>query len=108
MSQAYQYVRYLAEKIGPRGSCTEAEKKAAAYLKAEMSRSGLEANEESFKAVTSFSWVFGLILLLFIIAALIFPTWPNWGLVLALFAFIAFALETSTFPFLSLDRKSVV
>ncbi|HHT49746.1 MAG TPA: Zn-dependent exopeptidase M28 [Firmicutes bacterium] len=101
MSQAYQYVRALAEKIGPRGSCTEAEKEAANYLKAEMARAGLEASEEPFKAVTSFSWVFGLIDLLFIIAALIFPARPNWGLALALFAFLAFILESSTFPFLS-------
>lgn len=101
MSQAYRYVRSLAEEIGPRGSCTEKEKKTAAYLKEEMSRSGLETREESFMAVTSFSWVFGLIDLLFIVAVLIFPTSPNWGLALALFAFLAFTLESSTFPFLS-------
>ena len=101
MSQAYQHVRYLAEEIGPRGSCSETEQKAAAYLKEEMSRSGLTVKEEAFQAVTSFSWVFMLIILLFIVAVLIFPPRPHWGLGLALFAFLAFALETSTFPFLS-------
>ncbi len=29
MSQAYQHVKYLAEEIGPRGSCTAQERKAA-------------------------------------------------------------------------------
>lgn len=101
MSQAYQHVRRLAEEIGPRGSCTETEQKAAAYLKEEMSRSGLTVKEETFQAVTSFSWVFSLINLLFIGAVLLFPSRPNWGLILALFAFLTFTLEASTYPFLS-------
>lgn len=101
MSQAYRHVHHLAETIGPRGSCTEAEKKAADYIKTELGRLKLDLKEEQFKAVTSFSWVFGLIDLLFILAALIFPARPNGGMFLALFAFIAFILESSTFPFLS-------
>ncbi|NLC54129.1 MAG: M28 family peptidase [Firmicutes bacterium] len=101
MSQAYQHVQHLAETIGPRGSCTEAEKKAANYIKTELSRLDLDPKEEEFKAVTSFSWVFGLIDLLFIIAALIFPARPKPGLILALFALVAFVIESSTFPFLS-------
>ncbi|HBL35924.1 MAG TPA: hypothetical protein DDZ55_03850 [Firmicutes bacterium] len=101
MSRAFQYVQYLAEKIGPRGSCTEAERAAADYLKAELTQLKLELTVEPFTAVTSFSWVFGLIDLLFIIAALTFPTWPNLGLIIALVAFFAFILETSTFPLLS-------
>ena len=108
MSQAYRHVHHLAETIGPRGSCTEAEKKAANYIKTELDQLNLDLKEEQFKAVTSFSWVFGLIDLLLIIAALLFPTRPNRGLVLALFAFIAFILEASTFPFLShlIPKKS--
>ena len=108
MSQAYRHVLQLAETIGPRGSCTEAERKAAHYIKTELGRSKLNLMEEQFKAVSSFSWVFGLIDLLFIVAALIFPSRPKPGFFLALFAFIAFILESSTFPFLSrlLPKKS--
>ncbi|HHT05038.1 MAG TPA: M28 family peptidase [Hydrogenispora sp.] len=101
MSQAYRHVQHLAETIGPRGSCTEAEKKAANYIKTELDQLNLDLKEEQFKAVTSFSWVFGLIDLLLIVAALIFPTRPQSGMILALFAFVAFILESSTFPFLS-------
>lgn len=108
MSQAYRHVLQLAETIGPRGSCTEAERKAAHYIKTELGRSKLNLMEEQFKAVSSFSWVFGLIDLLFIVAALIFPSRSKPGFFLALFAFIAFILESSTFPFLSrlLPKKS--
>lgn len=101
MSQAYRHVLFLAETIGPRGSCTEAEKRAAHYLKKELDQLKLDPKEEPFKAVTSFSWVFGLIDLLLVGAALIFPTRPKPGLVLAFFAFVAFLLEANTFPFLS-------
>ncbi|HHW12266.1 MAG TPA: M28 family peptidase [Firmicutes bacterium] len=101
MSQAYRHVQYLAETIGPRGSCTEAEKRAAHYLKKELAQFNLNLTEEQFKAVSSFSWVFGLIDLLLISAALIFPSRPEQGLALAFFAFIAFILESNTFPFLS-------
>ena len=79
MSQAYRHVQHLAETIGPRGSCTEAEKKAANYIKTELDQLKLNLKEEQFKAVTSFSWVFGLIDLLLIVAALIFPSRPNLG-----------------------------
>jgi hypothetical protein len=102
MSRAYQHVQYLAEKIGPRGSCTAAERAAADYINAELSQLNLELTEDPFTAVTSFSWVFGLIDLLFIIAALLFPLQPMFAFIIALVTFFAFVLETSTFPFLSI------
>ncbi|HBG17692.1 MAG TPA: hypothetical protein DDW93_13000, partial [Firmicutes bacterium] len=108
MSQAYNHVKFLAEEIGPRGSCTTQERKAADYIKDELEKMSFETKGEEFKAVTSFSWVFGFIYLLFIISALIFPSTPNWGFILALFTFLGFYLESSTFPLLSrlIPKKS--
>ncbi|HEY8344192.1 MAG TPA: M20/M25/M40 family metallo-hydrolase, partial [Bacillota bacterium] len=56
---------------------------------------------ETFKAVTSFSWAFGLLYLLFVIAAVIFPFNNQVALGIALFALNAFYLESNTFPFIT-------
>lgn len=101
MSLAYQHVKFLAEEIGPRGSCTAQESKAADYIDTELKKMNYQTTREAFKAVTSFSWTFCMIYLLFIIAAFIFPANPNWGFILVLLAFLGFYLESNTFPLIS-------
>lgn len=108
MSQAYQHVKYLAEKIGPRGSCTAQERKAAEYIKAQLVKMGFEPKWEQFKAVTSFSWAFGLIYLFFVMAAFIYPSSPYLGFLITFLAFLGFYFETNTFPLFSklIPKKS--
>ena len=101
MSRAYQHVKSLAEKIGPRGSCTAQESKAADYIETELKKMNYQTSRETFQTVTSFSWTFSVIYLLFIIAAVIFPSKPNWGFILVLFASVSFYLEANTFPLIS-------
>lgn len=101
MSQVFEHVKVLAAEIGPRGSCTEEEKKASEYIFEEFSKSGLQPRREEFKAVTSFSWTFGLIYLLFVLAAVIYPAGRSWAFGLSLLGLAAFYLESNTFPFLS-------
>lgn len=95
------HVKVLAEEIGPRGSCTAEEKKAADYIKNELSAMGLLPQLESFKAVTSFSWAFIGIYLLFVVAAVAFPFRPALGFAFALLGLVAFYFESNTFPFFS-------
>lgn len=101
MSKAYEYVQKLAEEIGPRGSCTPEEKRAGDYIQDQFTQMGLATRVETFKAVTSFSWAFGLLYLLFVIAAIIFPFNNQAALGVALFALIAFYLESNTFPIIT-------
>lgn len=101
MSKAYEHVRKLAEEIGPRGSCTLEEKRAGEYIQDRFGQMGLATRVETFKAVTSFSWAFGLLYLLFVIAAVIFPFNNQVALGIALFALNAFYLESNTFPFIT-------
>jgi hypothetical protein len=101
MSKAYEHVRKLAEEIGPRGSCTPEEKRASEYIQDQFTQMGLDTRVETFKAVTSFSWAFGLLYLLFVIAAVVFPFNNQAALGIALFALIAFYLESNTFPIIT-------
>jgi len=101
LSRAYEHVKSLAEKIGPRGSCTAQERTTAEYIETELKKIDYQTSRETFKAVTSFSWTFSVIYLLFIIAAFIFPAEPIWGFILVLFAAVCFCLEANTFPLIS-------
>lgn len=96
-----KHVKVLAEKIGPRGSCTAQEKEAADYIKDELSAMGLLPQLEDFTAVTSFSWAFIWIYLLFVVAAVVFPFRPAIGFTLVLLGMVAFYFESNTFPFFS-------
>lgn len=96
-----QHVKVLAEEIGPRSSCTAQEKKAAGYIKNELSAMGLEPRLENFSAATSFSWAFGLIYFLFVIAAVVFPFQAAKGFILVLLGTVAFYFESHTFSFFS-------
>ena len=90
-------VQELAVEIGPRGSTSEAERRAAEYVARSLRSQGFDTTIESFRSVTSFSWAFGGFFTAFIIAAtlLVVGTPPPIPAVLSLLALIAFALESS-------------
>jgi hypothetical protein len=60
---AWVYVFHLARKIGPRGSATENEKRAAQFVRAEMVRFGIPFEWQSFRSPISawrpFSYILG-------------------------------------------------
>jgi hypothetical protein len=74
---AWVYVFHLARKIGPRGSATEAEKRAAQFVRAEMVRFGIPFEWQSFRSPTSawrpFSYIMGTAVFATILAPLINP-----------------------------------
>ncbi len=78
------YVRHLAEEIGPRGSTRPAEEQAARYAAGVLRGAGLVPKTESFTSATSawrpYALSFGLIL----VAELLFWVGGRWGAAAAL------------------------
>jgi acetylornithine deacetylase/succinyl-diaminopimelate desuccinylase-like protein len=97
----FQYVEDLAEKIGPRGSTTRAERNAAKYLEETLAPIADEIKVQPFKSVPTFSWAFGLYYFLMVVAAVLIPFWPLAAAVIALLNSIAYLLESHTFEVLT-------
>ncbi len=81
---AMEHVRYLAGNIGPRGSTTDGERRAARYAAEVLRAAGLTPVTETFSSARS-AWLpytlsFGLIL----VAGLLFWVGGRWGAVVAL------------------------
>lgn len=69
MAEAFQYVRELADRIGPRPATTDAESEAADYIQGIMSGHGLEVERQEFECPRTYSWSFVVYHALTIIAA---------------------------------------
>ncbi|MTI96083.1 MAG: Zn-dependent exopeptidase M28 [Firmicutes bacterium] len=95
----FRYVEDLAEKIGPRGSTTRAERTAAQYLKAELQIGADTVEVQPFKSVPTFSWAFGLHYLLMALAAFGLGFWPMLAAVVALVNGAGYLLESYTYEF---------
>lgn len=52
-----EHISHLAEKIGPRGSCTAAEREAALYSQQVLAGLGYATRLQPFRALTTFSWL---------------------------------------------------
>lgn len=89
-------IRVLAEDIGPRGSTTAAERRAAEWAAQRLGALGIAVRIEPFRSVPTFSWAFGLFFLVFVLAVALYPLNAWLGAALALAALVAFALESST------------
>jgi len=92
-----RYVEELAEKIGPRGSTTRAERNAAKYLAEVLEPVADEVSMQSFRSVPTFSWAYGLYYFLMVVAAALIPVLPVVAALLALANCLAYLLECHTF-----------
>ncbi|MBT9130892.1 MAG: hypothetical protein DDT42_01220 [candidate division WS2 bacterium] len=72
LPRAMKHIQYLSEKIGPRGSTTLAEAKAAEYAKSYLESVGFTPMKESFTSVTSAWWPASIGLGLALLGALFF------------------------------------
>lgn len=97
----FQYVSGLAEKIGPRGSTTRAERNAAKYIGDILLPVADEVTVQPFKSVPTFSWAYGIYYFTMIVVAVIIPFWPLVAAVLALLNVMAYLLESHTFEVLT-------
>lgn len=92
-----RYVEELAEKIGPRGSTTRAERNASKYLAETLQGMADEVQIQSFRSVPTFSWAYGMYYFFMVLAALLIPFLPVAAAVLALVNTLAYLLECHTF-----------
>ncbi len=88
-------VRVLSEEIGPRGSTSANERRAADWVAGQLRALGWQVNVEPFRAVASFSYAYGILFGLFVVAAGVYPTSPLAAVVLCLAAIVLFGLESS-------------
>ena len=51
------HIKHLAETIGPRGSCTAAERDAALYAESYLAGLGFQTAQQAFRSLTTFSWL---------------------------------------------------
>jgi len=86
-------VHVLAEQIGPRGSASSAERKAAGYIARRMREAGLRVKMEPFAGLPSFSPTYSFIYGGFLLAALLYPLSPVASFALALLSLLAFVTE---------------
>ncbi len=103
MSEAFQYVRELADRIGPRPATTDAESEAADYIQGVMSARGLEVERQEFDCPRTYSWSFVLYHALTIIAAGALYFADVWG-PLRWVAFVVAALVAFTM-WMDLDTR---
>ena len=61
LDEAMEVIRLLASEIGPRPSCSEAEREAADRLAAWLARRGAEAGVEEFDGYTTFALPYGIL-----------------------------------------------
>ncbi len=96
--RAMKHIQYLSEKIGPRGSTTLAEAKAAEYVKGYLESIGFTPMIESFKSATSAWWPASIGLGLALLGALLFwflKAGSLLGLIITLCAVVFILLEFS-------------
>ena len=75
MSNILNHITYLAEEIGPRGSTSTEEKKAAEYITKYLESFGdnIEITNQSFRSPNTWSWTNALTLLFVLVAVVIYP-----------------------------------
>lgn len=90
------HVNYLSVTIGPRGSTTENERKAAEYVRGRLEALGIPAAIEEFKALPTYSWLYVSIYAHFLAAALLMSSWPVAGAILCVMGLFFYVTENST------------
>ncbi len=98
---ALRHLKTLAVEIGPRGSTTDAERRAARYIEEQLNNSGFTATVQGFKSVTSFSWAYGALYLIFVASSLVFLASPPAAFLLDLIALFIYIREVNTLSGLS-------
>ncbi|MBE3519574.1 MAG: M28 family peptidase [Firmicutes bacterium] len=98
-SNLAHHVEVLAKEIGPRGSTTPAEKKAAEYIQGFLSGLGFQVRTEEFFSLKTFSWIHAGAYLSSSLAVLVLLRFaPVLAALVAGLSFIGFFLETLSVP----------
>ena len=94
-----RHVEVLAREIGPRGSTTPAEKRAAGYIEEFLSGVGFDVRREEFYSLRTFSWIHaGAYLSSSLSILLLLRFWPALAATVASLSLVGFFLETLSVP----------
>ena len=93
MSNAMEYTRYLADKIGYRLSGTEGERSASNYIKEVLDRLGIESQKESFQFCRGPIHPYMIILTISLIGGLFSPSYKFLGFLFTSMGAVAFHME---------------
>ena len=96
-----KHVLYLSRKIGARGAGSDGEKAAASYIMHAMDDTGIDVAMESLKSHKSDLHGLLLIYSLALIAYMLFPVSYTASLLLSIFVFLIFQMETYTWSTVS-------
>lgn len=104
MSQVMDHVRELADSIGPRPACTDAEARAADYIEELFRARGLEPERQEFDCPRTDSWARAIIHLLTIVSAVL-SLWFGWpafavSVIAAVLLWLDFGMRFSLAPLL--------
>ena len=91
----------LAVEIGPRGACTEGERKAADFIKERFAERGLEISVQEFRTITTYSYLYVIYLSIAIACGVLSYWFPYYAAPVAIAIAVLFALDLETFPLLS-------
>lgn len=89
------HIKHLAETIGPRGSCTPAEREAAVYAENYLAGLGFKTEQQPFRSLTTFSWLHVCFFWWPLVAWMLGNAW------LGLLGTALFFLDLNTIPALS-------
>jgi hypothetical protein len=96
MGALMSHVEHLSETIGPRPATTDAEERAAAYIREAFEARGLSAEVQDFDSPRSYSWAYVIYHALTILAA-VGSNWSAWpALALGIVVAVVFRLDLDT------------
>lgn len=102
MNNIISHLKYLSVDIGPRGSATLNEKKAAEYIKEIIEKNGIQASVEEFSSITSFTWTYLIIYSLAFFSSIMYFYFNKFlGFIISFFALYIFIKEINTKEILS-------
>ncbi len=87
----------LASDIGPRGAGQEGEAEAASYLRQKFSQLGFQVEEQNFKSISTYSYLYLFYFLFIIFSAVISFFMPFLAVIVSLFISLLFIFELQTF-----------
>jgi hypothetical protein len=91
----------LAAEIGPRGACTPAEKKAAAYIGERFEGLGFKTGVEAFRSIRTYSWLYVVYLGVVAACGYLSKWFPYYVAPIAVVMAVLFALDLETFGVVS-------
>ncbi len=83
-ARALEHDRHLSVDIGPRGTCTDGERRAAEYAKAELAKWAQGVKTQPFRCYSTYAWPWGLVAVMMVATGVLLWLVPVAAFVVAL------------------------